>query len=91
MYLCLACVAVVRHLNWSIVIRVSVAILHGENLVYFQSWMEVLNLRLLCCFVQFKKLTEPSTAIFDSSINILVVFWFKATWNISETKGSTLA
>ena len=35
--------------------------------------------------------TELSTAMFDSSINILVVLWFMSTWTILEIKGCTLA
>ena len=41
--------------------------------------------------MQFKKLTDLSTAIFDSSINILVYLWFKSTWTILEIKDCTLA
>ena len=49
------------------------------------------NLRLVCCFLRFKKLKELSTAIFDSSINISVVLWFQPTWAILEIKGCNLA
>ena len=41
--------------------------------------------------LQFKKLKELSTAIFKSSINILVILWFKSTWTNLEIKGCTLA
>ena len=46
----------------------------NEHLVCFALNLnkEVLNLKLLCCFLQFKKLTKLSTVIFDSSINISV-------------------
>ena len=49
------------------------------------------NLRLVCCFLRFKKLKELSTTIFDSPINISVVFLFQPTWAILEIKGCTLA
>ena len=50
-----------------------------------------LNLGSVCCFLRFKKLKELSTGIFDSSINILVVLWFKLTWTILEIKRCPLA
>ena len=45
----------------------------------------------MCCFLQYKKLAELPTAIFDLSINIFVVLWFKSTSTILEITGCTLA
>ena len=90
MYLWLACVAdSVCSLNWTIAVSFS-----GPALLswfVFQSWIEVLDLRLVCCFLRFKMLKKLSTAIFDSSFNIIVVLWFKSPWTIPDIRDCTLA
>ena len=56
-----------------LVVNFKGAVLLSDSWFVSESQLEVLDLGLVCCFLQFKKLKELSTAIFDSSINILVV------------------
>ena len=63
----------------------------SRRFVLFSILRRSFNLILVCCFLLFKKLKVPSTAIFDSSINILVVLWFKSTWTILKIKDCTPA
>ena len=60
-------------LIWSSMRSVRGAILLSES-VCVSILNRRFNLRLVCCFLRFKKLKELSTAIFDSSINVSVVF-----------------
>ena len=45
----------------------------SETLKNFTILHRASDLRLVCCFLQFKKLMKQSIAIFDSSIDMFVV------------------